>query len=144
MTFQVEMIRGEYSKPDFEEYSLTIWTWRTLLEFGRQNGWLETGTKPDPFSSTRNSEYLTHFKPTYEPEEWWLAKLFDSSDATALANALSLGLKRINDGVIAPPTLDVGYTTQEDREQRNKLLLVRIPEFIKFLEGGSFSFAFDD
>jgi len=144
MTFQVEMIRGEYSKPDFEEYSLTIWTWRALLDFGRQNGWLESGTKPDPFSLSRNTEYLLHFKPTYEPEEWVFSKLFDSSDAAALATALNLGQERIRDGIIAAPMLDVGYTTQEDCEQRNRWLLECIPEFIRFLERGTFCFASDD
>lgn len=87
---------------------------------------------------------MTHFKPTYEPEEWAHSKRVEGKDALALANALRLGLSRVHQEVIAAPILNVGFTTQEDFEQRNRSLLIRIPEFSEFLERGEFSFAWDD
>ncbi len=149
MSFIVEMVRGKHDEDNFHSFYLDVWTWRTLLEFGKANGCNQKGTLPDEQYSATSPEYMKHFKNDYEPKEWGLSKMFDATDALALAEALRLGIQRVLDGKIQPPVRDgpsllnseTGYASPDVSNNR---YLAQAESLAKFLAGGSFIFAFDD
>lgn len=149
MTFIVEMVRGKPDQDDFQTYDMDLWTWRTLLDFGKANGWAATGTFPDERYSVTDPEYMQHFKNDYSPKEWSMCKRFDSDDASSLAKALKLGISKALEGKIPPPVrngpsllnTDSGYVSPYISKNP---YLKEADEFSNFLIGGSFIFAFDD
>lgn len=148
MTFRVEMYRGSYQDGTLEEYMLDVWTWRTLLDFAKTNGWSAQGTKPDP-EQTSNPEYMKHFTSDYEPKDIALTKYFDGEDARQLAEALTNGLNRVHKGEIQAPkrsgtTFISDSMNREEIERMCRYYLDSIPEFAEYLQRGEFSFAWDD
>jgi hypothetical protein len=102
MAFIVEMARGRPDDEDFQTFTMDVWTWKIMLEFGKKNGWKQAGTLPDEYAASY-PEYMNYFKNDYEPNEWSLCKAFDAMDALGLAKALKLGVQRALDGKIPPP-----------------------------------------
>ncbi len=149
MTFIVEMVRGKPDEENFQIFDMDVWTWRKLLEFGKANGWNQTGTLPDERNSASYPEYMKHFKNDYEPKEWGLSKLFDAEDALALSKALRLGVQLVLAGKIPPPVRDgpsllnseTGYVSPDVSKNP---YLSQAEDLAIFLAGGSFIFAFDD
>lgn len=149
MTFIVEMVRGKHDEENFQIFDMDVWTWRTLLEFGKANGWNQKGTLPDERYSASSTEYMTHFKNDYEPKEWGLSKMFDAEDALALSEALKLGIQRALDGKIPPPvregpSLFNSETEYVSPDVSGNSYLSQAKSLATFLAGGSFIFAFDD
>jgi hypothetical protein len=149
MSFQIDMLRGSYGDPNFEEFNLDIWTWRRLIQIAKANGWDSKGTKPHPESQASVPDYMKHFQPDYEPREWALMKVFDGADALELAKALMVGFARLQTGEITLSedgrlVLLVEGMNKSEFEWVNGSIKKVIPSFVDFLQRGDFDFAWDD
>ena len=148
MAFIVEMVRGQYGEPPTDCFSCGDKLWGQVLELGRQAGWSPAGTAPDPESKEAWDEF-GRFEDNYEPDEWLYAKLFQESDAAALAEALETIInsdsldQRASDSR-QPLLLRDDMTVREILEVNADLSVDFLRRFTTFLRGGAFAFAWDD
>lgn len=147
--FVVEMSRGVPWTESFAAYSCGATTWKGLLAVACTFGWKPLGTIADPSAARNRPDYAKSFKANYDPSDWAYCKRIDDADAKNLAIALRLATAAMGDGKVVVlekpgPQLLHDEMTEEEFNRANDFPSKSIAEFVRFLDGGGFAFAWDD
>ena len=120
-----------------------------MLATARTFSWKPLGTIADPIAARHRPDYAKSFKANYDPDEWAYCKRVDDVDAKNLAIALRQATAATKDGkvvVLEKSGLQLIHDemTEEEFKRVNGLPAKSIAEFVNFLDGGGFVFAWDD
>ena len=147
--FVVEMYRDVPLTDSFAAYSCGSSTWKGLLALARTFGWKPLGTIADPKAARDCPDYVRLFKTDYDPNDWAYCKRIGDADAKNLAIALRQAMVAMEDGKVVAlersgPQLLHDEMAEEEFKRVNGLPSKSIAEFVNFLDGGGFVFAWDD
>jgi hypothetical protein len=145
------MVRGIPYESSFQSFSCSDKAWETLLNIGKEHGWVPKGTIPGEkaygWIDNRPQDFRAkeHIND-YVPIDWYFHKkvLKDDAESWCLALRKAIEEPEMHNVKINQPIYLSEDMNESTFNRINAGVMEIAKQFIAFAESGEFKFAYDD